>query len=221
MAITCYFGSGSPFSWRVMLALEVKGLKYKAVELHFSKGDTKSPEHLARNPRAKVPVLVDGDLTIYESTAILAYLERAYPDTPVFGRDTAEGALVWQRMAEVENYLGHALTATLGLIFKGEAKGREADIQKDISRLEGELDIIEGWLAESSYLAGDMISAADMTLYPLLALLERVAPKLTADFKVGFMPLRQKYKHIAAFMKRIEAVEGYDRTYPPHWREAA
>lgn len=221
MAITCYFGSGSPFSWRVMLAMEIKGIDYKAVELHFSKGDTKTAEHLARNPRAKVPVLVDGDLTIYESTAILAYLDRAYPDTPIFGRDTKEAALVWQRMAEVENYFGHALTASLGLIFRGEAKGREAEIQKDLSRLESELDIVEGWLAESDYLAGDSISAADMTLYPLLALLERVGPKLTADYKVGFMPLREKYGHLAAFMKRIEAVHGYDRTYPPHWREAA
>ncbi len=221
MAITCYFGSGSPFSWRVMLAMEVKGLDYKAVELHFSKGDTKTPEHMARNPRAKVPVLVDGDITIYESTAIMAYLDRAYPDTPIFGRDTAEAARVWQRMAEVENYFGHALTASLGLIFRGEAKGREAEIQKDISRLENELDIIEGWLAESTCLATDSISAADLTLYPLLALLERVAPKMMADFNVGFMPIRKKYSRIAAFMARIEKLDGYDRTYPPHWREAA
>jgi len=220
MAITCYFGSGSPFSWRVMLAMEVKGLDYKAVELHFSKGDTKSADHLARNPRAKVPVLVDDDLTIYESTAILAYLERAYPDTPIFGRDVAETARVWQRMEEVENYFGQALTATLGLIFRGEAKGREAEIQKDLSRLESELDILEGWLSEDDYLAGQSISAADLTLYPLLALLERVTPRLTADFKVGFVPLRKKYRHIAAFMARVEALEGYQRTYPPHWREA-
>lgn len=221
MAITCYFGSGSPFSWRVMLAMELKGLKYKAVELHFSKGDTRSSDHLARNPRAKVPVLVDGDVTIYESTAILAYLECAYPETPIFGRDKAETARIWQRMEEVENYFGQALTASLGLLFRGEAKGREAEIQRDLSRLESELDIIEGWLAESDYLAGDAISAADLTLYPLLALLERVAPKLTADYKVGFVPLRQKYSHITAFMKKMEAIEGYERTYPPHWRQAA
>lgn len=221
MAITCYFGSGSPFSWRVMLAMEVKGLDYKAVELHFSKGETKSADHLARNPRAKVPVLVDGDLTIYESTAILAYLERAYPDTPVFGHDTAEAARVWQRMAEVENYFGHALTAVLGAVFRGEVKGREAELQKDIARLEAELDIIEGWLAEDEYLSGGAISAADLTLYPLLALLERVSPRLSTDFTLGFNPLREKCGHIAAFMQRIEALAGYDRTYPPHWRDAA
>ena len=149
MAITCYFGSGSPFSWRVMLALEIKGLTYKAVELHFSKGDTKSAAHVARNPRAKVPVLVDGDITIYESTAILAYLERAYPAEPIFGHDNAEAALVWQRTAEIENYLGHAITSVLGPIFRGEIEGRETEIQKDINRLETELDVVEGWLAES------------------------------------------------------------------------
>ncbi|WP_262690139.1 glutathione S-transferase family protein [Kordiimonas aestuarii] len=221
MAITCYFGSGSPFSWRVMLAMEVKGLEYKAVELHFSKGETKTPEHMARNPRAKVPVLVDGDLTIYESTAILAYLERAYPDVPVFGHDNREAAQIWQRMAEVENYLGQALTSGVGPIFRGEIKGHEAEIQKHLSRLESEIDLVEGWLAESDFVAGDRISAADMTLYPLLALIERVSPRLKEGFEVGFFPLRKQYPHIAGFMKRIEALDGYDRTYPPHWREAA
>ncbi|WP_417449368.1 glutathione S-transferase family protein [Kordiimonas sp.] len=220
MAITCYFGSGSPYSWRVMLALEVKGLEYKAVELHFSKGDTKSAAHMARNPRAKVPVLVDGDITVYESMAILAYLERAYPDVPIFGHDNRETALIWQRMAEVENYLGQALTASLGPIFRGEVNGHEAEVQKHISKLEAEIDLVEGWLAESLFVAGGRISAADMTLYPLLALVERVSPRLQEGFTAGFVPLRKKYQHIAGFMKRVEATDGYGRTYPPHWREA-
>ena len=64
--IRFYYGSGSPFSWRVQLVLEEKGLPYERVLLSFSKGERKSPEHLARSPRGKFPALTDDGLTLYE-----------------------------------------------------------------------------------------------------------------------------------------------------------
>src|SRR5207247_5708150 len=57
--IRFYYGSGSPFSWRVQLALEEKGLAYEPVLLSFEKGEHKSPAHLARSPHGKVPALQD------------------------------------------------------------------------------------------------------------------------------------------------------------------
>jgi len=65
MAIELYWGSGSPFSWRVMLTLEVKGLAYESKLLEFSKGQNKSPAYLRLNPRGKVPTLKDGDFVLY------------------------------------------------------------------------------------------------------------------------------------------------------------
>ena len=50
MAIELYWGSGSPFAWRVMLTLEVKGLKYESKLLEFSKGEHKTPAYLQLNP---------------------------------------------------------------------------------------------------------------------------------------------------------------------------
>ena len=85
MAIEVFWGSGSPFAWRVLLALEAKGLAYQSRLLEFSKGDSKTPEFLALNPRGQVPVLRDGGYVVYESIAILAYLERKYPEPPLFG----------------------------------------------------------------------------------------------------------------------------------------
>ena len=52
-----YYGSGSPFAWRVHLALEEKGIAYEPVLLSFDKGEHKTPEHLARSPHGKVPAL--------------------------------------------------------------------------------------------------------------------------------------------------------------------
>jgi hypothetical protein len=53
MAIELYWGSGSPFVWRVMLTLEVKGLKYESQLLEFSKGEHKTPAYLRLTHGAK------------------------------------------------------------------------------------------------------------------------------------------------------------------------
>ncbi|EQD47332.1 protein containing Glutathione S-transferase, partial [mine drainage metagenome] len=71
MAIEVYWGSGSPYAWRVLLALEHKGLPYTAHLLQFSKQEHKSPHLLQMNPRGRVPVLKDGDYVCFESLAIL------------------------------------------------------------------------------------------------------------------------------------------------------
>ena len=86
MSLVLYYGSGSPYAWRVQLALEHKALPYERKVLSFSAGDTRKPEFLALNPRHRVPVLVDGDFVLYESNAIVEYLDEAYPATgaPLF-----------------------------------------------------------------------------------------------------------------------------------------
>src|SRR5205085_2062335 len=69
--IQFYFASGSPWAWRVYLALEEKDLPNETTLLSFSAGDLKKPDYLAMNPHGKVPVLKDGAVTLYESQAIL------------------------------------------------------------------------------------------------------------------------------------------------------
>jgi len=105
MAIELYWGSGSPFAWRVMLTLEVKGLAYESKLLEFSKGEHKTPGYLRLNPRGKVPTLKDGDFVLYESLAIMSYLDRKYPDPPLFGKTAEETGLIWRALAECESYM--------------------------------------------------------------------------------------------------------------------
>jgi glutathione S-transferase len=76
--IRFWYGSGSPFSWRVQLVLEEKRLPYEPILLSFAKGEHKTPEHLARSPHGKVPALADGAVTLYESSAIVEYLEDTF-----------------------------------------------------------------------------------------------------------------------------------------------
>ncbi|MDH3534252.1 MAG: glutathione S-transferase N-terminal domain-containing protein, partial [Gammaproteobacteria bacterium] len=72
MPYEIYWGSGNPYSWCVLLALEYKRLKYKSRLLEFSKREHLAPEILVMNPRGQLPILKDGDYVVYESIAILA-----------------------------------------------------------------------------------------------------------------------------------------------------
>ena len=83
MSLVFYYGSGSPFAWRVWLALEHKGIAYEAKRLSFDKGETKTPEFRAINPRGKVPVIVHDGKPVRESLVILDYLEEVWPASPL------------------------------------------------------------------------------------------------------------------------------------------
>jgi len=115
MALDLYWGSGSPYSWRVQLALEYKRLDYVSHELQFSKQEHKSPQMLRMNPRGRVPVLKDGELVVFESLACLYYLDRKLPEPAIFGRTPEEAATVMRVICEyqayVENYLNQIVTA--------------------------------------------------------------------------------------------------------------
>jgi maleylacetoacetate isomerase len=75
-----YFRSSA--SYRVRIALNLKGLSYRQQSHHLVKGEHRAPAYLTINPQGFVPTLVDGAVTITQSLAIIEYLEEAYPDTP-------------------------------------------------------------------------------------------------------------------------------------------
>lgn len=82
-----YSGPLSLFSRKVEIALREKGLPFSRVAVPFSQErgyDPKHPDVVAANPKGQVPVLVDGALTLYDSTVILEYLEDAYPAPPLY-----------------------------------------------------------------------------------------------------------------------------------------
>jgi len=222
MARTLYFISGSPYAWRAMLAMAFKGLDYTAVELHGSKGDTRTPEYLALNPRGKVPVLVDGDITVYESIAVMAYLERAYPETPLFGTTPTEAAHIWQRVMEVEGYLTIALAGGARPIFTGDFAGKEDEINENFVKARAEIATVNGWLDGNDFMAGGAPTAIDAILYPPLAMIARVGPAINVPGITPNLPdYAAEFPALATWMKRVEALPGFDAAYPPHWRDAA
>jgi len=73
----------SQASFRVRIALNLKGLKREDVFLHLEHGDQFAPQYRAVNPQMVVPTLIDGPAKLFQSLAILEYLEEKYPEPPL------------------------------------------------------------------------------------------------------------------------------------------
>ncbi|HWZ63298.1 MAG TPA: maleylacetoacetate isomerase [Steroidobacteraceae bacterium] len=86
----------SSASYRVRIALNVKGIAYQAVavDLRPQVHGQRTPEFLALNPQGLVPVLIDGEHTLTQSLAIIEYLEETHPQPPLLPRDPTARARV-------------------------------------------------------------------------------------------------------------------------------
>lgn len=214
MALTFYLGSGSPFAWRVWLALEHKRIPYEPKLLSFSKRETRTPEYLAINPRGKVPAIVDDGFALYESAAILEYLDERYASEPwLFPRSLRERALCRRMVRELDDVLalGSEQLASQ-LYFRKPDDWDHALIERGRAAHLEEFAFWESHI-EHAFLFGDAPSAADFALYPLLATCRRFdlrKPDIALCEAMG--------PRLRAFMQRIEALPYFDKTYPPHWR---
>jgi glutathione S-transferase len=100
--VRLYSGPISLFARKAEIALGEKGLAFERVMVPFTQARGYQPKHpdvVAANPKAQVPVLVDGDLTLFDSTLIFEYLEEAYPEPPLLPKAPKERARV--RMLEL------------------------------------------------------------------------------------------------------------------------
>jgi glutathione S-transferase len=220
MAIEVFWGSGSPFAWRVLLALEFKRLPYVGHLLQFSKQEHKSPHLLALNPRGRVPVLKDGDYVCFESLAILYYLERKYPQPPILGRTPEEAGTVMRVICEYQAYIEPNVTKIARAIFFEKADLGADEITAAMHAVASEARTIEARLSKSDWIVGDSYSAVDMVIFPGIQLLKRALEKpQAAALSSRFMPLEVNYPALGRWLARVAAQPGYERTYPPHWRE--
>jgi len=222
-----FWGSGGQPSWRVILALAIKQVPYQSHLVSFSAGDHKKPEFVALNPRHKVPTIKDCSFVLYESLAILSYLDRKYPEPPLFGRSPEEHGVIWRWVAEFTNYLEPVLQERIVVpLFFGRSEEQAASIREAVPKLHEELSHWERalgdspWLGAGSLAPGNHISAADVVAFPSLMALRRAAQKPAARaFDLDVEPLAERYPNLNRWVARVEALPGYEQTYPPHWRE--
>lgn len=218
MALDFYHGHGSPYSWRVWLALEHKGIPYELKVLSFAEGDTTKPEFVAINPRHQVPTIVDEGYALWESVAILEYLEERFPAKDrarnLFPGDVKERARVRRLIREAEAYLGveGISPITEEYFFKD---GAEPDAKRVAAGREIAARELEFFARElqGDFLAGASPTAADFVLYPWIGYVARITKRKPETKLTELLP-----DAIRAWAARIEAMPYYEKTYPPHWR---
>ena len=198
--------NGSPFVWRVLLTLELKRASYTNHVFEMSKGEHKAADYLALNPRGKVPTLRDGAVVVAESLAIMAYLDRKIPEPPLFGQTAEETGRIWKAVLDSALYLDPAALRVVLPIFRDLVGDNAEDMKAAAQEVHAELARMEETLAA----------------YPVIEVLQRAAGKDSAQpLALGFLPLDETYPAIEAWRRRITGLPGYERTYPPNWREAA
>lgn len=155
----------TPNGWKVSIALEELGLPYEVHPIDIGAGDQKTPSFLALNPNGRIPVLRDRQTgqVIFESGAILLYLaERA---GALLGDDatTRWQAIQWTffQMAGVGPMLGQANVFSR---YAPEKLPWAIDRYRNESRRL--LEVLDGRLARSRYLAGESYTIADIATYP-------------------------------------------------------
>jgi glutathione S-transferase len=130
--VKLYSHALSPFSAKVRIALDEKSIPCEEVSLPIRRaGIVEKPRELLEiNPRGEVPVLVDGDLRLYDSTVILEYLEDRYPKPPLYPADVAVRARARQLEDMGDWMLGGCVAALLAETFR-----KPDPAERDASRI--------------------------------------------------------------------------------------
>ena len=215
MALEFYHGHGSPYSWRVWLALEHKQVPYELKVLSFTAGDTRKPEFVAINPRHQVPTLVDDGHAVWESTVVLEYLDERFPaGARLFPGDARERARIRRLVREAELYLGiEGIDPITDEHFgKDGAPPDHARVARGRERVAEELAHFAREL-RGPFLAGDAPCAADFVLYPWIGYVKRITVRRPETKLAALIP-----PTLADWAARIESLSYFDKTFPPHWR---
>jgi len=160
---------GSPFGRAVLAALEEKGARYRLAPLAPSAA--KSPEHLARHPFGRIPVLEHDGFSLYETQAILRYLDRVLPQPVLTPADPRRAARMDQVMNINDWYLFQGVCNVIAFqrIIGPKLLGLntdEAAIEAAMPRARTVLAELARLLGEQPYFAGDAVSLADLLVAP-------------------------------------------------------
>ncbi|MFK5956278.1 MAG: glutathione S-transferase family protein [Planctomycetota bacterium] len=190
----------SPFNTKVRLALKLKGLTYE--EVKFSGFDDRDPV-VEVSGQPLTPVLVDGDKAIYDSFGILRYLDANFPGPRLFSsnRETMQRIQEWERFgAELGGIISMVLTQAFNDKIDDQATAQAQALLDTVPQA------LEDALADSDYLMGDVITAADLTVVPFLRFPIWDADDVDfplAKFVAERLTLSAKFSRVHAWVARV------------------
>lgn len=213
-----YWISGSPPAWRVILGLVLKGIPFKSHRLDHDRGENRTPAYLALNSKGQVPTLVHGQTVVRESIAILAWLDRAFPDQPLFGATPEDAAAVWQDVMVFENDLRPAVTAIAQTLLSNRSAERAEALESAVDTLDAALKDIADRLELCPFLSVPAPSAADIWLYPALGWIGRAASRTADPIPEPVRRWQAPDGPLGLWQARFAALPGVGDTWPPHWQ---
>jgi glutathione S-transferase len=164
----------SIFPRRIRIALHEKAIRCEEVLVDLPGGATRSAEFRRLNPFGQVPVLEDGDLVLYESVAILEYLEDTHPTPPLLPRDPVGRARTRQLMLTAGDHLAPAFKRWVMRFFTPEGAWDRDDQARAVDEIGTHLDVLEAVLGDRDYLVGPF-TLADVCYAPFACELDQVA----------------------------------------------
>jgi glutathione S-transferase len=168
---------GSPYVRAALLGLEEKGADWRLIPM--GPGDMRGPAHVERHAFGRIPILEHGDFRLYETQAILRYLDRILPEPALTPRDPRAEARMnqlcgitdWYVMTDISGGVtfGRLVAPKFGLPVD------EAKIQAAIPRASLCVTEIARLLGDQPYLTGEAVSIADLLMIPQLSFLAETA----------------------------------------------
>jgi glutathione S-transferase len=204
----------SPFSAKVRIALAEKKLDYETLEVPWRRKTLwgpKPPEFLAVSPRGQVPVLIDGDVTLHDSTVICEYLEDRYPAPPLFPQGAATRARCRRLEDEGDFAMQQEVTPLVQELFtKSDDTARDmARVAAASEALRQRYDALEAELAVGQYLCG-LFSVADIATF--------LAVAFGSTFGVG---PADRHRNLRAWLERVRARPAVAREFEAMTEAAA
>jgi glutathione S-transferase len=168
---------GSPYVRSPLLVLEEKGLPWRLAALAF--GGQRTPEHTARHPFQKMPAIEHGDFRLYETQAVLRYIDRIAPAPALAPTDIRRLARMDQLLNIADSYVAPRISGALA--FPRMVAPRfgmpvdEAKIAAALPEAVPAVAEVARLLGEGEFLTGDTISLADLHMIPQMSFLPHFA----------------------------------------------
>lgn len=174
----------STFARRLTIAMIEKNIPYEPVMVDLATRAHRKPEYLAVNPYGRVPALEEDGFFLYESSAILQYLEATHPTPPLVPADAKGRAIVDMHLRLCDLEMG----GPTGIIifqkrFMPEARWNLEAIAKAEKDIAKHLAIVSAQLGSNDYLVGNTYSLADIAYIPFLQFLGMVCAEPPANIK--------------------------------------
>jgi len=171
--IILYGPTYSTYTRTARLALEEKGIAYTLVGVDFLRGANKTPEHLSRHPFGKVPVLEHGQLKLFETAAILDYVDSAFAGVTLQPKEPRIRARMFQAIGVTVSYIypamvGQILVERLIKPVLGQPPDQNI-VDSGLRRLRKGLAVLEGLVETPEFLIETSVSLADLYLVPMWA----------------------------------------------------